>query len=165
MVCVFSCGGSQPTYRYGSGRNQSWAKTLATPSDGDKIAHPAFFRATEEKLAIAQRAHNTSRVKALHAKAKESTKGLPTQSIGELADANRLIVVGNVSASKLAKTSMAKSVLDAGWSMLRGFLAYKASRHQATFIEVNEAFTTQTCSRLWGLILRGGGRKVSQDLE
>jgi putative transposase len=37
-------------------------------------------------------------------------------------------------------------VLDAGWSMLKGFLAYKASRHQATFLEVSEAFTTQACS-------------------
>lgn len=122
-------------------------KTLATTSDGEKIAHPAFFRATEENLAIAQRAHNTSRVKALHAKIRNQRKDYLHKVSAKLADANRLIVVGNVSASKLAKTSMAKSVLDAGWSMLRGFLAYKASRHQATFIEVNEAFTTQTCSR------------------
>ena len=121
-------------------------KTLATTSDGEKIAHPAFFRATEEKLAIAQRAHNSKRVKALHAKIKNQRKDYLHKVSATLADANRLIVVGNVSASKLAKTSMAKSVLDAGWSMLKGFLAYKASRHQATFIEVNEAFTTQTCS-------------------
>ena len=130
-------------------------KTLATTSDGGKIARPAFFRATEENLAIAQRAHNTSRVKALHAKVKNQRKDYLHKVSAKLADASRLIVVGNVSALKLAKTSMAKSVLDAGWSMLRGFLAYKASRHQATFIEVNEAFTTQTCSACGVSILRG----------
>jgi len=43
---------------------------------------------------------------------------------------------------------MAKSVLDAGWSMSRNALRYKASRHGGTFREVDEVstFTTQTCS-------------------
>jgi len=51
-----------------------------------------------------------------------------------------------VNAAGLAKTRMAKSVLDAGWSMFRNMLHYKASRHGATFLEVDERFTTQTCS-------------------
>lgn len=38
---------------------------------------------------------------------------------------------------------MAKSVADAGWSAFRRMLAYKAG----TFVEVDESFTTQTCSR------------------
>lgn len=54
--------------------------------------------------------------------------------------------MGNVNAAGLAKTSMAKSVLDAGWSSFRNQLAYKAIKHGAWFEEVNEAFTTQTCS-------------------
>jgi transposase len=41
---------------------------------------------------------------------------------------------------------MAKSVLDAGWSSFRSQLAYKAVKHGAWFEEVNESFTTQTCS-------------------
>jgi IS605 OrfB family transposase len=121
-------------------------KTLATPSDGEKISNPTYFRKSQEKLAIAQRAGNKKRTKAIHAKMANQRKDYLHKVSNKLASANKLIVVGNVSASKLAKTSMAKSVLDAGWSTLRGFLAYKASRHQATFIEVNEAFTTQTCS-------------------
>ena len=56
------------------------------------------------------------------------------------------IVVGNVNASGLAKTSMAKSVYDASWSSFRTQLAYKAVRHGAWFEEVNERFSTQICS-------------------
>ena len=37
---------------------------------------------------------------------------------------------------------MAKSVLDAGWSTFRAMLAYKS----AGYVEVDERFTTQTCS-------------------
>ena len=59
---------------------------------------------------------------------------------------NEFIVVGNVSSSALAKTTMAKSVLDAGWFMLKTQLKYKAIARSVVFEEVNEAYTTQTCS-------------------
>lgn len=52
----------------------------------------------------------------------------------------------DVSSSKLVKTRMAKSVLDASWSTFKNFLRYKVSRHGGTFLEVDERFTTQTCS-------------------
>ena len=57
-----------------------------------------------------------------------------------------MIVVGDVSSSQLAKTRMAKSVLDAGWYMFREMLRYKAIRHSVDLVVVNEAFTTRTCS-------------------
>ncbi len=38
------------------------------------------------------------------------------------------------------------SVLDAGWSTLRSQLRYKATRHGAEYIEVDERFSTQVCS-------------------
>ena len=59
---------------------------------------------------------------------------------------NKLIVVGDVSSSKLVKTKMAKSVYDAGWHMFKTMLEYKARRHNATFKVVNEAWTSQACS-------------------
>ncbi|XVL53548.1 transposase [Methylobacter sp. G7] len=64
----------------------------------------------------------------------------------KLVKENRLIVVGNVSASGLAKTKMAKSVLDASWAMLKTQLEYKSIATQGVFIEVNESYTTQACS-------------------
>jgi transposase len=63
-----------------------------------------------------------------------------------LLQANGQIVVGNVNASVLAKTHLAKSVLDAGWSAFRTMLRYKCADAGVWFDEVNEAFSTQTCS-------------------
>jgi transposase len=37
---------------------------------------------------------------------------------------------------------MAKSVLDAGWSMLRGYLRYKNDHAGVVYLEVDEASTT-----------------------
>ena len=121
-------------------------KDLAVTSNGDKIKNPTYFRKTEAKLATAQRANNKKQVKAIYNKIKNQRTDYLHKESNKLAKENRLIVVGNVSSSKLSKTKMAKSVLDAGWSMFKRMLEYKASRHRAIFIEVNEAFTTQTCS-------------------
>jgi putative transposase-like DNA-binding protein len=60
--------------------------------------------------------------------------------------ANGAIFVGNVNASALAKTRQAKSVLDAGWSAFRTMLQYKCAHAGVWFAQVDEAFSTQTCS-------------------
>ena len=52
------------------------------------------------------------------------------------------VIVGDVNAAGLAKTRMAKSVLDAGWSMFREQLCYKALRHGVAFEFVSEKWTT-----------------------
>ncbi|WP_028303823.1 RNA-guided endonuclease InsQ/TnpB family protein, partial [Oceanospirillum maris] len=56
------------------------------------------------------------------------------------------IYVGNVKSSSLAKTKMAKSVLDTGWAMLKTMLDYKCAHAGIVFKEVNESYTTQACS-------------------
>jgi putative transposase len=56
------------------------------------------------------------------------------------------IAVGNVNAAGLAKTRLARSVLDAGWSSFRSMLRYKATAHGAWYEEVNESFSTRVCS-------------------
>lgn len=121
-------------------------KTLATCSDGKKIPALQHYRKYEDKLAVAQRAGNKKRVKAIHAKIANARRHHLHEQSTALVKNNNLIVVGNVNAAQLAKTKMAKSVLDAGWSMFRNMLAYKARRHRACFVIADERFTSQTCS-------------------
>ncbi len=121
-------------------------KTLATMSDGAKIENPRHLAKYAERLAVVQRAGNKRRARAIHAKIANVRKDFLHKASARLVAENRLIVVGNVSSSKLAKTKMAKSVLDAGWSMLRNQLRYKASRHGVEYIEADERNTSRTCS-------------------
>lgn len=126
-------------------------KSMAACSDGATIEAPRIYRRHEQRLAVAQRAGNKRRAKAIHAKIKECRKDFIHKATAKIARENALIAVGNVNSSTLAKTRMAKSVLDAGWSMFRAQLRYKASRHGAVYLDINEKFTTQTCSQCGAL--------------
>ena len=121
-------------------------KSLVAISTGEKVEAPRLYRRPERALALAQRAGRTTRVRAIHARIANCRRhflhGLSTRLVRE----NRRICVGNVNSSGLARTSLAKSVLDAGWSLLRSQLRYKAMRHGAEYIEVDERFSTQVCS-------------------
>jgi transposase len=126
-------------------------KDLATLSDGVKIEAPRTYRLHEQKLKIAQRAKNKKRVKVLHQKIKNIRKHHHHIVSANIAKQYKNIFVGDVNSSKLAKTKMAKSVLDAGWYQLKSFLAYKVRRHQGQLFVVDERFTTQTCSHCGAL--------------
>jgi putative transposase len=119
---------------------------LVATSDGEKLSAPQFYRSLEVRLAIAQRAGKRNRVRAIHAKVANRRKDLLHQRSTRLVRGYHTVFVGNVSASALVKTPKAKSVLDAGWSAFRTMLRYKCAFAGATFAEVNEAFSTQTCS-------------------
>ncbi|MDB4461693.1 transposase [bacterium] len=121
-------------------------KTTATCSDGTTLERKQFYRNAEKELAKAQRANKKSRVRAIHAKIKNRRLDTNHKFSRKLVNANALIVVGDVSSSKLAKTKMAKSVLDAGWYQLKQQLDYKSRGMQVAYLEVNEAYSTQTCS-------------------
>lgn len=60
-------------------------------------------------------------------------------------------MVDNINSSGLTKTKMAKSVLDAGWFMLKTQLDHKSKAMQVEFVEVNEKYTTQICSCCGGI--------------
>lgn len=121
-------------------------KEFLTTSDGLKVESQRFYRDMEDQLALAQRANKKQRVKAIHAKVanrrKDALHKLSTQLVNEYG----AIFIGNVNAAGLAKTRMAKSVLDAGWSTFRTMLQYKCDDAGVWFEEVDEAYSTQTCS-------------------
>ena len=120
-------------------------KECATTSTGDKL-EGRWYRANEKALGVAQRARKKQRVKAIHAKTKNQRKDALHKFSTALVQKNAAIFVGNVSSVKLVKTKMAKSTLDAGWSMLKTMLEYKSHQAGIVFEVVNESYSTQTCS-------------------
>ena len=126
-------------------------KDFATLSNAQRIPAPGFYREAELALAVAQRAHKRRRVKAIQARTARRRMDFLHNRAVEIAKAFDHIAVGNINASGLAQTSLAKSVLDAGWSSFRKMLAYKAIRHGVQYVEVDERFTTQTCSNCGAL--------------
>ena len=114
-----------------------------------------YYRNSEEKLAIAQRANKKKKVKKIHAKIKNQRKDFHHKLSTNLSESFSMIFVGNVNASGLAKTRMGKSVLDAGWSQFRTMLQYKCDSTGTWYEEINESFSTQTCSTC---LIRSGPR-------
>lgn len=126
-------------------------KDLATLSNGIKIETPKFFRKNEEKLSKTQRANKKKNVRTIHAKIKNSRKDFAHKTTTNLVKQYSTIFVGNVKSSKLAKTKMSKSVLDAGWYQFKTLLMYKSHLAGVTYAEIDESFTTQTCSNCGAL--------------
>lgn len=121
-------------------------KDFLASSDGFKVEAQRFYRDLEPALAVAQRAHKKARVKAIHAKVANRRKDALHKLSTALVREYGAIFVGNVNAAGLAKTRMAKSVLDASWSAFRTMLQYKCDSAGVWFEEVDEAYSTQTCS-------------------
>lgn len=120
-------------------------KDAATVSTGAKL-ESKHYRRLENALGLAQRANKRARVKAIHAKIKNKRKDDIHQFSRALVNTSAAIFVGNVQSLWLTKTNKAKSVLDAGWGMLKTTLEYKCNHASVVFEEVNEAYTTQVCS-------------------
>ena len=122
-------------------RNQLWCSDMEEPYSRENLT-----RKHETTLAAAQRAHKKRRVKAIHAKIANCRKDWTHKTTTAIVKRATLIAVGDVSSTKLAKTHMAKSVYDAGWGQLRTCLEYKAKRLGVVYREVNEVYSSVTCS-------------------
>jgi IS605 OrfB family transposase len=120
-------------------------KTAATDSNGHVLAG-RNYRKLKEDLGVAQRAGKRNRVRAIHVKIKNCRKDEQHKYSRKLVNENAAIFVGNVSSTWLAKTKMAKSVLDAGWGQLRTMLEYKCAMAGLVFEVIDEAYSTVTCS-------------------
>ena len=135
-------------------------KDLAALSSGEKIENKRFYNTQEQKLAKSQRAKKRKQTRNIHLKIRNQRKDFLHKASAKLSLENNLIVIGDVSAKTLTRTRMAKSVSDVSWYSFKTMLRYKAIRHGGTFLEVNESYTTQTCSDC-GVI---GGPKGIADL-
>lgn len=121
-------------------------KSVVALSNGFKIAAPRLYRQEEKKLGVFQRRGQTVRARALAAKIANRRRHFLHVTSHGIVQHYGEIYVGDVSPKKLAKTRMAKSVHDAGWSMLRKMLSYKSIATGGTMRIVSERYSSQVCS-------------------
>ncbi|WSQ09322.1 transposase [Streptomyces sp. NBC_01231] len=132
---------------------------FAVLSDGTKIGSPRFLRRAEKKLKKAQRelsrkqkgsknrAKARLKVARAHAKVADARKEFHHQLSTQLIRENQAVAVEDLAVSGLARTRLAKSVHDAGWSQFVTMLAYKAQRYGRTFVKIGRFEpTSQVCS-------------------
>jgi putative transposase len=121
-------------------------KQIAVSSEGERLECGRFYRGMEAKIAQAQRRGHRRQAKRLHRKAARQRADALHKFSRLIVDRYEYIVVGDVSSTALAKTRMAKSVLDSGWGLLRRMLAYKGEHAGRSVAVVSERNTTRACS-------------------
>lgn len=132
-------------------------KDFATLSTGERIEKPRHYRQLEAALARAHRAQKRRQAANIHARIANARRDFINKAALSIVRRFDYIAVGNVNAARLAKTSMAKSVLDASWTLFRDRLRFTAITHGAWCEEVDESWSTQTCN-VCGVIAGPRGR-------
>jgi putative transposase len=133
---------------------------FAILSDGTKIDSPRFLRRAEKKLKREQQRlsrkakgsnnRNKARLKVAraHARVADARREFHHQLSTKLIRENQAIAVEDLAVKGLARTRMAKSVHDAGWSAFVGMLEYKAARYGRTLVRIGRFEpTSQVCSQ------------------
>jgi putative transposase len=100
----------------------------------------------EQKIGQAQRRGHKAHAKRLHRRAARRRHHALHQFTRRIINKYQNIIIGDVSSLKLAKTRMAKSVLDSGWGLLKAQLLYKGQWAGRSVRIVNESHTSRTCS-------------------
>ncbi len=121
-------------------------KHQITCSDGSQFSRENLTQKYAAALASAQRARKTKRTKAIHAKIQNTRSDWAHKTTTAIARRASLIVVGDVSSTRLARTRFAKSTQDAAWHSIRLQLTYKANRLAGVCVSGNERFSSVTCS-------------------
>jgi len=133
--------------------------SLAVLSDGTVVGNPRFLRRAERRLAKAQRALSRKqkgsanrararhRVAVLHRKVRETRLDHAHKTALAIVRDNQAVYAEDIAVAGLARTRLAKSVHDAGWSQLLRLIEEKCERHARYFARIGRFEpTSQVCS-------------------
>ncbi|QYC41536.1 putative transposase [Nonomuraea coxensis DSM 45129] len=132
---------------------------FAVLSDGRKVGNPRLLRRAERRLNKAQQAlsrkqkgsNNWARAKRVlaraHAKTADARRDFAHKLSTQIIRDNQAVYVEDLCVKGLARTRLAKSVHDAGWSQFVAMLEYKAGRYGRTFARIDRFFpSSKLCS-------------------
>ena len=135
-------------------------ESFATLSTGERIENPRFFRQEERALARAQRllsretkgtAKRRKRRKVVgrvHERVSNRRRNFAHQHSRKIVNRFQVICVEDLQVNRMVHNHcLAKSIQDAAWSQFAACLSYKAENAGRSFVAVNPAYTSQTCSR------------------
>lgn len=139
-------------------------KSFLVGSDGRTVENPRYYRTQERKLRRAQQAlarkqkgsnnRNKARrnVARTHEKIRNQRNDFLHKLSTDLVREYDLIAIEDLSVKGLARTKLAKSVLDAGWSTLRTYLTYKADRADKYLMVIGRFYPSSRLCPACGLI-------------
>jgi putative transposase len=132
---------------------------FAVLSDGTKVDAPRIARKAAAKLRTAQkelarrqkgsarRAKARRKVARCHARVGATRRDWMHKLSTTIVRENQAVYVEDLAVSGLARTRLARSVHDAGWSTFVAMVEYKARRHGRTFVRIDRWFpSTRACS-------------------
>jgi putative transposase len=138
----------------------SFAVVAASDGTAKVVANPRHLRASEQRLARAQRALSRKqkgsanrakarvRVAVAYRKVRDRRADHHHKLALRLIRENQAVAVEDLAVAGLARTRLAKSVHDAGWAAFIRRLEHKAAQHGRRVVKISRwEPTSQTCSR------------------
>jgi len=139
-------------------------KVFLADSEGNTVENPRFFRTSQATLRRKQRrlcarkkgsqrrrkmARSTAQT---HLKIERQRRDFHFKTAKRYADAYATIVVEDLNLLGLARSRLAKSILDAAWGAFLFILTCKAASAGGQVIRISARFTTQKCSKCGELV-------------
>ncbi|AOW99455.1 transposase [Moorena producens PAL-8-15-08-1] len=133
-------------------------KDFLTTSEGEVVEIPQYYRKAQKRLRVIQKRVSrrkkggNNRLKAIkqlgkqHKKVSDKRKDFHFKTANHLLSKYDVIAHEKLNVKGLAKSRLAKSVLDAGWSSFLTILASKAENAGLLTVPVSPKNTSQNCS-------------------